>query len=100
MRKDIEQLANSSNLEDKIQAAKHSALFIVASDIAEKLVDDENISVRFAIATHPDLFAQAPHIVEKLANDKNSFVCMALEKNAHKQGIDLKEFLTQYFKTS
>jgi hypothetical protein len=49
---------------------------------------------------HPDLFTQAPHLVEKLANDKNSFVCKALEKNAHKQGIDLKEFLTQYFKTS
>lgn len=86
MRKDIEQLANSSNLEDKIQAAKHPALFIVASDIAEKLVDDENISVRFAIATHPDLFAQAPHIVEKLLNRDEDFI--------HKTLAEVQIYLT------
>jgi 3-methyladenine DNA glycosylase AlkC len=67
MRKDIEQLANSSNLEDKIQAAKHSALFIVASDIAEKLVEDESWAVRQALIQNRNLFIQ-PNIVEKFLN--------------------------------
>lgn len=94
----IEKLINrSSFFKEKI--AKHPDLFHFLY-IAEKLADDEDRDIRALVAAHPDLFNKAPHLVEKFANDKNSFVCKALEKNAHKQGIDLKEFLTQYFKTS
>lgn len=92
-----EKLAESDDYETLEALLTHPDLITKSPSIfIEKLINRSSF-FKEKIAKHPDLFTQAPHLVEKLANDKNSFVCKALEKNAHKQGIDLKEFLTQYF---